>query len=230
MNKKTIHNPFLLQGYKSPKYFCDREKETKSLISAIENGRNITLIANRRLGKTGLIKHAFHYLTKKKNHQCYYVDIMACQNLADFTKVITFEILGKLHNGPLQILKEAAGVLRHIKAQVTFDQDTGKPQLQIGIDNAQDAEKTLDELFRYLGQSRKSKNIVIAIDEFQQILKFPEKNMEAVLRSFYFFRKPKTHTARHVRPCQQTFLSKHGNAEFKKNRPCKIFEIYQSFF
>ena len=179
----SISNPFLLQGYTSPKYFCDREKETKSLISAIENGRNVTLIAHRRLGKTGLIKHAFHLLSKRKNHQCFYVDIMACHNLADFTEVMTSEILGKLHKGPLQILKKAAGVLRYIKAQVTFDPDNQKPQLQIEIDNEQEAEKTLDELFRYLAQNRQSKNIVIAIDEFQQILNFPEKNIEAILRS-----------------------------------------------
>jgi hypothetical protein len=30
-------NPFLIQGYISPDYFCDRNEETKKIISAYEN-------------------------------------------------------------------------------------------------------------------------------------------------------------------------------------------------
>ena len=174
MAKKTF-NPFLLQGYESPSYFCNREQETANLINAVENGRNTTVLAIRRLGKTGLIKHVFYYLEKKKNYQCYYIDIMAYQNLVEFTKALTSEILGKLHKNPLEILKKAAGVLKHIKAQLTFDPATGKSQLQLGIDNAQEAEKTLDEVFNYLTKNSRTKRVVIAIDEFQQILNFPEK-------------------------------------------------------
>ena len=54
--------PFVVIGYKGPSFFCDREKDTKRLIGAIENGRNITLIAPRRYGKTGLIHHVFNVL------------------------------------------------------------------------------------------------------------------------------------------------------------------------
>ena len=38
------YNPFLVYGYNSPEYFCDREKETDKMISALQNGRNLTLI------------------------------------------------------------------------------------------------------------------------------------------------------------------------------------------
>ena len=48
------HEPFLITGYQGPDYFCDREKETASLMSALKNGKNITLISPRRMGKTGL--------------------------------------------------------------------------------------------------------------------------------------------------------------------------------
>ena len=37
-----------------PEYFCDREAETKTLMSHLKNGRNVTLISPRRLGKTSL--------------------------------------------------------------------------------------------------------------------------------------------------------------------------------
>ena len=40
--KSISTNPFLITGYQGPDYFCDREKETASLMSALKNGRNIT--------------------------------------------------------------------------------------------------------------------------------------------------------------------------------------------
>lgn len=53
------NNPFLISGYYSPEYFCNREQETQTITDALYNGRNLTLIAPRRMGKTGLIKHVF---------------------------------------------------------------------------------------------------------------------------------------------------------------------------
>ena len=50
------NNPFLISGYYSPEYFCNRERETQTITDALYNGRNLTLIAPRRMGKTGLIK------------------------------------------------------------------------------------------------------------------------------------------------------------------------------
>lgn len=60
--KKKIVNPFICQGYKSPEYFCDRIEETVIMTSTLYNGRNITLISPRRLGKTVLIWNTFHAL------------------------------------------------------------------------------------------------------------------------------------------------------------------------
>ena len=58
---RKVTNPFITGGYVSPEYFCDREKESTELLKHIENGNNITLISPRRMGKTGLIEHCFHF-------------------------------------------------------------------------------------------------------------------------------------------------------------------------
>ena len=50
---KELENPFVVYGYVSPIYFCDREQETYDLITALSNGRNVTLMSPRRMGKTG---------------------------------------------------------------------------------------------------------------------------------------------------------------------------------
>jgi hypothetical protein len=62
---KKSENPFVISGYASPELFCDRENETKRVLSSIKNGRNLTLISLRRMGKTGLIQHVFHPETQK---------------------------------------------------------------------------------------------------------------------------------------------------------------------
>lgn len=66
LSNKKLANPFIYQGYESPEYFCDREAETKALLSHLKNGRNVTLISPRRIGKTGLIKNTFYHLEKMR--------------------------------------------------------------------------------------------------------------------------------------------------------------------
>ena len=87
-------NPFLTSGYEGPDTFCDRERETEELISAIENGRNITLIAPRRYGKTGLMRNVLHHLPKE--YDKVYLDIYATECLSDFVKVFAEAVVSSL--------------------------------------------------------------------------------------------------------------------------------------
>lgn len=73
----TINNPFVMYGYKGAEYFCDREKETEKMMISLHNERNITLVAPRRMGKTGLIHHVFHQLEDQyPDVKCFYLDIL----------------------------------------------------------------------------------------------------------------------------------------------------------
>ncbi|MEG2515088.1 MAG: ATP-binding protein, partial [Bacteroidaceae bacterium] len=82
------NNPFLITGYHSPDYFCDRKQETGIIINGLHNGRNITLIAPRRMGKTGLIKNAFYKLKEQQpDIITLYMDIYSTQNLSDFIRL-----------------------------------------------------------------------------------------------------------------------------------------------
>ena len=40
-----MKNPFVTNGYVSPEYFCDREKETAKIVSLLTNENNIALIS-----------------------------------------------------------------------------------------------------------------------------------------------------------------------------------------
>ena len=146
----TLNNPFVVYGYKGAEYFCDRQKETEKMISTLHNERNITLVAPRRMGKTGLIHHVFHQMEEQYDGvKCFYLDIFATKNLEQMVQLMASEIIGKLD------LKPSEG------------------------------RESLKRIFEYLKQS--GKRCYIAIDEFQQILSYPEDGVEAMIRSYIQF-------------------------------------------
>jgi len=178
-------NPFLISGYHSPAYFCDRAAETKQIISALQNGRNISLISPRRIGKTGLIHNVFYCLREKdKNSNCFYIDIFATQNLLEFTNLLGKAVIGQLEGKPQTAIKKIASFFKSFRPLFSFDSQTGLPTVSLDIKYEQ-AQNSLQEIFSYLKKS--GKTIYIAIDEFQQIVDYPEKGVEALLRSYMQF-------------------------------------------
>lgn len=174
-------NPFLLYGYYSPEFFCNRIVEEKRIISSLNNGRNITLFSIRRLGKTGLIEHVFYKLQSEKKIALFYLDILATTNISDFVNYFASTVLGKLESKPEKFIKKVGEIFTSIRPIISFDPNTGAPNLQFNIQSTEEANSSLERIFEYLKKS--SKRIVIAIDEFQQITRYPEKNVEAVLRT-----------------------------------------------
>jgi uncharacterized protein len=183
--KDTIKNPFLVAGYHSPAYFCDRERETEKIISALTNDRNISLISPRRIGKTGLILHVFNQLSQQeKSANCFYIDIFSTQNLHDLVEILGKTIIGKLDNYSEAMVKSISSFFRSFRPSFTFDPITGSPTVSLNIQPEQ-ANAGLQEIFEYLKAS--GKRIYIAIDEFQQIVEYPEKGVEALFRSYMQF-------------------------------------------
>ena len=180
-----IKNPFLVAGYHSPAYFCDRETETAKIISALSNDRNISLISPRRMGKTGLIHHVFYRICEQdKNIRCFYFDIFSTQNLHEFVMMFGKTVVGKLDDFSKTAAKRLSSYFKSFRPLFSFDPVTGVPTLSLDIQPEQ-TEQSLQEIFSYLQQS--DKRIYIAIDEFQQITNYPEKGIEALLRSYIQF-------------------------------------------
>lgn len=68
-------NPFIIESYLSPEYFCDRVEETALLTRHLTNRCNVALIAPRRLGKSGLIHNCFQQKEIRELYHCIYIDI-----------------------------------------------------------------------------------------------------------------------------------------------------------
>ena len=178
---KDENNPFLLKGYVSKELFCNRQKEVEQLFANIQNGIDTTLISARRMGKTGLIFRFFDHLSEHGTIKSIYVDIFSSRNLGEFIKLLAEAILlafpekTKVGNKFIEFIKG-------FRPLIGYDALTGQPQIQINYQSAQEKEYTLQGLFSFL--ENQGEQIVIAIDEFQQISDYPEKNIEALLRTY----------------------------------------------
>jgi len=174
-------NPFLIKGYKSPEYFCDRIEETETLLRNIRNGADTTLISPRKYGKTGLVYHLFDIIQREKMPiETLYVDIFATRSMSDFIKVMAEAVLKKFPE------KSAIGskfltFIKSLRPVISYDTLTGIPQIQINYQLTAEKEHTLGGLLEFIDSQ--GIEIVLAIDEFQQITEYPEKNIEALLRT-----------------------------------------------
>lgn len=178
---KKKNNPFLLKGYVSRELFCDRQKEVDQLFANIQNGIDTTLISPRRMGKTGLIFRFFDHLREQGDVKSIYVDIFSSRNLSEFIKLLAEAILmGFPEKTPVG--KQFIEFIKGFRPLIGYDPLTGQPQVQINYQSAQEKEYTLQGLFNFL--KNQGEQIVIAIDEFQQISDYPEKNIEALLRTY----------------------------------------------
>lgn len=182
---KQLNNPFVVYGYKGPEYFCDREEETEKLVAALENERNVTLVAPRRMGKTGLIHHVFNRIsTNEPETKCFYIDIYATKNLHQMVQLFAQTILGSLDSPSQNFVRKLQTFFGSWRPSVSFDPITGMPSVSLDIKPSESVE-SLKGIFEYLKQSEK--RCYIAIDEFQQILTYPEQGVEALLRSYMQF-------------------------------------------
>lgn len=177
-----MENPFIIKSYESKNLFCDREEELQMMLRNCVNHTDMTLISQRRMGKTGLILRLFDELrdTRPDIHTIY-LDIFATRTIDDFIKMMA-EAAMKSFKSQTTIGDKLLSFIKSLRPQFTFDSITGEPQLQIAYQSAHEKEYTLRGLFEFLDSQQE--HIVIAIDEFQQICDYPEKNMEALLRTY----------------------------------------------
>jgi len=175
------YNPFVISGYEGAKYFCDRERETSQISSEITNGNNIALIATRRMGKSGLIEHYFSQPEVKKRYYTFFVDIYDTQSLTELVLRLSREILMRLKPFGRRAMDTFWQTVRSLQPGISFN-PMGEPSFNLQIGQVHEPATSLDEIFRYLEIA--DKPCIVAIDEFQQINKYPEKNIEATLRTY----------------------------------------------
>lgn len=208
-------NPFVLGKDIPDELFCDRAAETRTLIKQIINGRNVAIISPRRLGKSGLIHHCLRQEEIASDFYTFYVDLYATSSLADLVQVLGNEVFRSLKSKSAQFAERFFAMVQSLRVGFTVDSMSGEPTFSIGVGQIHSPETTLHEIFAYLEAA--DKPCLVAIDEFQQIGEYQEKNLEALLRT-------------HIQRCNNTSFifsgSKRHIMSNMFNSPSKPF--YQS--
>lgn len=185
MANVKLSNPFPEYGYFGPEYFCDREQETAQLVEALTNGSNVTLMAPRRIGKTGLIHHAFERLkAKDKKAQCFYVDIFSTKTFDQMVQFVANAVMGRLDTPSQTLKKKLNNFVTALRPTMSADPITGMPTFSFAI-APDDAKQTLQQVFDYMKASELP--CYLAIDEFQQISHYNEIGADAFIRSIIQF-------------------------------------------
>lgn len=176
-----MDNPFILEPYKSKELFCDREEETARLVDCLINGKNVTLISPRRLGKTGLIYRAFDEIKDRKlPHETFYTDISSSQSIDDFVKLLAEAIATVLTMQ--NRIKEFFNSLKGIRPLLGYDSVNNTPTVSFSYQTMAEKQQTIKSIFSFLENNKRP--VILAIDEFQQVREYPDVFMEAILRTY----------------------------------------------
>lgn len=174
-------NPFITYGYESAEYFCDRKQETTTIIRLLTNGNHVALISPRRMGKTGLLQHCFCQEEIRHAYNTFLIDIYATKSLQDMVYQMGRTIVKALKPWGQSAVDKFLQIVTSLRTGISFD-GQGNASWNIEVGDINSPEFTLDEIFSYLQSSEKP--CIVAIDEFQAIADYPEKNVEAMLRTY----------------------------------------------
>lgn len=174
-------NPFIVTGRIEPEYFCDRVEESARLVRSLTNGNNMVIISPRRMGKTGLIRFCYDKPEIRDEYYTFFIDILHTSSLREFTYLLGREIYEMLLPRSRKMATLFLRTIKSISGKFGFDPLTGLPTFNVELGDIERPEYTLEEIFSYLTLA--DKPCIVAIDEFQQVAKYPEKNIEVLLRT-----------------------------------------------
>lgn len=175
-------NPFIVYGRIPDELFCDRERESERLLQFVCNQQNVVLSAVRRMGKSKLVEHVFQKKEIVDNYITISIDILDTNSLAEFVFALGNAVFNAVAKRSEKMMRKFALALKSLQASFGYDPVQGTPTFDIKLGEVTQPEFTLKEIFDYLDGA--DKRCIVVIDEFQQITNYPEKNVEATLRTF----------------------------------------------
>lgn len=177
-----MENPFIVTGKIKPEYFCDRVEESARLVRSIRSGgENVVIISPRRMGKTGLINFCFENPEVKESVTTMMVDILRTSTLQEFTYLLGRAVFKTLGSRSQRMMKNIVDTLLSLRGSFGYDPIQNTPTFDIKLGDITNPSYTLEEIFDCLEKA--DQRCVVAIDEFQQIVNYPDKKVEALLRT-----------------------------------------------
>ena len=178
-----MENPFAYSNYVIGEAFCNRKKELSELLRYIKGSQNVLLYSHRRYGKSSLIRQVFSEIKEKNlNIGAMHVELYGTISEKDFI-TRTFQGLNQLESNFERLLKSVSKALKNIKLNLSIDSVTGGTSVSPSFE-AVNEKIMLEELMNIFSKYSQKCKLVIAFDEFQEIVNYTEDGFEKRLRSF----------------------------------------------
>ena len=173
---KSSVNPYRYAEEVFGDHFTGRQEELKTLISRLESGINVSLIAPRRTGKTSLIAEATRRLEARKPKAAIArINAMLCVSLADLAGALAeaaYQSAGRGYSSRgiadfIKRLRVSPTVTLDAKGNPTF---SFEPRLC-----ASDARRSFESVFEIMSEVANRRVATIVLDEFQHVLSLGEE-------------------------------------------------------
>ena len=174
-------NPFIVSGKIPEAYFCDRIDESIQLEKSLTNQLNVVLTSSRRMGKTSLVDFVFDKASIKDEYITIFVDILQTTTFREFIFSLGTAVFDAVASRSEKWRKQFVTFMKSLSGSFGYDPVQNTPTFDVRLGDIQLPEYTLREIFQYLESV--DKRCLVVIDEFQQITRYPEKNVEEILRT-----------------------------------------------
>ena len=162
--------------------FTDRVKETKRLKMNFENGINVILVSPRRMGKSSIVKKVKSEI-ETTTLRVVYMDIYDCRSEYEFYNRFASAIMKETATRSEQLLENIKRFLIRLTPKISFSPEPmSEVSLSLGITPQNYQPEEILQLPELIAKEQ-GLHIVVCIDEFQQIVNYPERNIEALLRT-----------------------------------------------
>jgi AAA+ ATPase superfamily predicted ATPase len=174
-----MYSPFPYDKISSNEAFFGRTKEMAMLTKTTQYSNNLLIYSKRRMGKSSLIKQFFHQ--QQTRVICIYVDIFEITSKEDFAKAL-LKALANATKGDLKaVIKKLASLFKRVRVEPTIDPNTFEYSIK-PIVATLSFDEMMEDFFYTLGELSKEKQVIVAIDEFQQITTIDDVKLDAILR------------------------------------------------
>ena len=174
-------NPFIVSGRIPEAYFCDRVEESLQLEQSLTNQLNVVLTSSRRMGKTSLVDFVFNKPAISDEYITIFVDILQTTTFREFIFSLGTAVFDTVASRSEKWRKQFVTFMKSLSGSFGYNPIQNTPTFDVRLGDIQLPEYTLREIFQYLESV--DKRCLVVIDEFQQITRYPEKNVEEILRT-----------------------------------------------
>ena len=170
-------NPFKYGCVVSGGWYCARPFLEKELARLVRGGQNVVIHGERRMGKTSLLHEAVRGM---KGWRLLYIDLLNIRTVPDFCKRVLSGV--RDFHGRAPLFEKALRLLPRLRPVVNYDPVTRSLGYSFDVKAASDP-TAVEEIVDMLAAQARKRRVVVAFDEFQDVLNLPDsQTVLALLR------------------------------------------------